>query len=145
MKNTSRGFSFVEVAIAILVLGIAISPIFSIFSRGSVGTIQTRDEVLAYHAADELLAWAQTKSYSDADLGVGNRKSFPKLIFNQVSGGTIMTAVDSTRFERVLNVEEFSPGGSLPFVYKVLTAEVSWKTGGISRQIHMTTILYKEK
>lgn len=139
-----RGLSLPEVAIAVLVLGLTIAPIFMVMSRGSTGTIQTRDEILAYHYADELLAYLQTRPYNDPDLAVVDRKSFPRFSLPRGSGN-LQIGIDPTRFERYLTVVERSPGANWPWSYKILLSEVNWKTGGLARQIRISALVPKER
>ena len=48
-------------------------------------------------------------------------------------------------FDRSLTISKFEPtaGSDWPYSYKILIAEVSWKTAGVSRKIQVPAIMHK--
>lgn len=139
-----RAFSLSEVMIAVVVIAVGIIPVFFLFSRGNAGTVQTKDEILAYQFASELLAYAQTKTYDDPLLAVGRKKQ-GDISLTPLNGAPLVLNMD-TDFDRYLSVVEIKPDVSLdwPFAYKVLTSEVSWKSGGVSRKIQLSVMIYQK-
>ncbi|MBF0545870.1 MAG: hypothetical protein HQM08_15610 [Candidatus Riflebacteria bacterium] len=140
--SEKKALSFVEIMIAVLLLGLMIVPISNFFNRGTTGTIQTRDEVLAYHYADELLAWLQSKNYDDLELAPATSKSVPTITLT--SGGlSIQDSIETDRFTRSVTIKEITIGSNWPYIYKVLGVEVAWKSGNVARKIHMSSMVYK--
>lgn len=143
-RPTRQAFSFAELIIAILIIGVGSIPVFTMFSRGSTGTMQTRDEVLAYNYAADLLSWAQTRPYDQ--LAPTNDAPSDSLSLAPTAGPPVLLVMESG-FKRFLTVKEATPapsGGKWPFAYKVLVAKVQWNpAGGINREIEMTTIVYR--
>jgi type II secretory pathway pseudopilin PulG len=134
------GFSFLEVLAAIIVLGLGIIPVFMVFSRGSQGTIMTRDETQAHQLASEMLDTAIAMGYDHpAFLANGGTIEVPATALANIGGG-------HPRFTRSLNVREVLPGGGIgdwPMSYKVLIATVKWEHSGVKQFFNLTTLLFK--
>lgn len=133
-----------EVLMAVIVLGLAMIPLFTVFSKGSAGTVQTRDEVTGTGYVTELLACAQSLSYDDPFLAPKIRQACQALPLPAVGGETLNKAIDS-KFNRFFTVTEIAGGADVPYSYKVLVAEVNWKSSGISRSLQMSGMVYKGK
>lgn len=128
----------VEVALGILLLGIAVLPLFTLFRQGTTGTVQTRDEVVAYGLAADVLHLARGLPFDDPLLAPGQRE-VPALA--QVAG----SATDP-RFGRSLAVTEGqATGDRVPYRYKVLVARVAWESGGVARAIRLTGLVFRGK
>lgn len=136
----TSGFSFIEVMIAICVLGIGLIPVFVVFSRGSQGTIMTRDETHAHLLASEMLDCAIAMGYDHPALeAAGGTVEIPEASLPYVGPG-------SPRFSRALTVQEIFPTGGIgdwPMAYKVLIAKVQWETSGVKSSFNLTSLLYK--
>lgn len=130
-----RGLSLVEVAIAVLVLGVILVPVFSVFERSSSGTVQTRAEMLATGYADELLAWLQTLPLDHPSLAA-TAAPVPLNPPPELAGPL------EPKFQRFLTVREFPPNAGWPFRYKLLTVQVSWTAGGPARDLRLTALRY---
>ncbi|HOT27032.1 MAG TPA: type II secretion system protein [Candidatus Ozemobacteraceae bacterium] len=141
--NKKNAFTITEVMIAVLVVAACLSPIFFIFSRGAAGTQQTRDEVLAYTYATELLDYALSKSFDSPFLAPGTRDA-NALEVTQADGSSFVLKADE-RFERKLSVVIPSVPATVPFTYKVLIAEVAWKTAQVKRNISMSCMMYRNR
>ncbi len=131
--RSGRGLSLVEVAIAVLVLGFILVPVFSVFERSSSGTVQTRAEMLATGYADELLAWLRTLPPDHPALAV-TAAPVPMNPPPELAGPL------EPKFQRVLTVREFPPTTGWPFRYKLLTVKVSWTAGGPARDLRLTAL-----
>jgi Tfp pilus assembly protein PilV len=139
MKHDNQrlaGLSLVEVAIAVLVLGIILVPLFSVFERSSSGTVQTRAEMLATNYADELLAWLQTLPMDHAALA-GPGTPTPLNPPPEFAGPM------EPKFQRFLTVKDFPATTAWPFRYKVLTVLVSWTAGGPARETRLAALKYE--
>ncbi|RCK79668.1 MAG: hypothetical protein OZSIB_4140 [Candidatus Ozemobacter sibiricus] len=139
-------FTIVEVMIAVLIIGASMTPIFFMFSRSSTGTVQSRDEVLAYAYAQEMLEFAQARGFDDPQVAVGENRTITPLELRALGGGAIALPVDP-RFTRVLHVR-VPPlsAAAWPYQYKVLVAEVSWKPNDEqTRSVRLTGLLTRAK
>lgn len=129
--------------IAVLVVAACLSPIFFIFSKGAAGTQQTRDEVLAYNYATELLDYALSKPFDSPFLTVGTRDA--NALEVTPANGAAFTLKTDDRFERKLSVISPSVPTTVPFIYKVLVAEVAWKTAQVRRSISMSCMMSRNR
>ncbi|MBF0408583.1 MAG: hypothetical protein HQM10_14635 [Candidatus Riflebacteria bacterium] len=142
--RSKSALSFVEIMTAVLVLGMVIVPLSQLFNRGATGTVQTRDEVLAYHYAEELLSWLQSKKYSDPDIAVTSApKPFSEIIINTSGSTSEKNSIDTSKFTRTVIIREISPSPSWPYTYKILNVQISWKSGKVDRKIDMASLVYK--
>lgn len=142
--NRNNAFTITEVMIAVLVVAACLAPIFFIFSKGSAGTQQTRDEVLAYNFATELLDYALSKPFDSPFLQVGQNRDANKLDVSPTTGAAFSLKIDE-RFQRKISVIAPSVPATVPFAYKVLVAEVSWNTANVQRRISMTGMIYRNR
>lgn len=144
MNRAERpGFSIVEVMIAVLIIGATMSPLVFMFSRSTSGTVQTRDEVVAYGYASELLEFAMARRFDD--FPVGDNQMYDEIKLKTGGGAEIPLKVDS-RFTRRLHVRVPPITGAWPYQYKVLVAEVGWVvTPGQTKKIQVTGLLTKGK
>ncbi len=137
-----HGFSFTEIMIAVLIIGVTLAPMIYVFSRGTSGTIRTRDEVLAYNYATELLDYAQSLKFDEKPfLEEGNRKA-DEIEINGPEGPVAVLKIEP-KFERYLTVMVPPVPDGLPFDYKVLVAEIRWK--GQDKKIRMSSIKSRPK
>ena len=145
MPATQRqAFSLVEVMIAVLIIGATMTPLFYMFTRSSSGTVQSRDEVIAYSYAGEILEICQVRGFDDPLLTPGNDKPVTGLALRTAAGATVPMTADP-RFTRRLHVKAPAIGGTWPFEYKVLIVEISWKSGEQTRTVQMTGMVSKVK
>lgn len=134
-----RGFTLSEVLVGMLLTAVVLVPLFHLFSRGNVGTVMNRDEVLAQAYAGALL---------DHLLGLGYDRlpptATPQAMAEVPAGGeTLGMAPGFTRFYQV---EEIAPAGSLadwPMAYKVVTVTVGWTAPVGMRQFVVTGLLHQ--
>ncbi|HOI91920.1 MAG TPA: hypothetical protein PLK28_15570 [Candidatus Rifleibacterium sp.] len=138
MMNRRKAFSFAELIIAIMVLSAGILPIFWFFSRTNIGTIKTRDEILAWQYASELLDVAVARGYA-ANPATGEKG----IEIDSISCGDLTTSVDK-RFSRRLFVKDLAPGhnSEWPCRYKTISVEVSWIVDTQPRSMRLTGLIY---
>lgn len=139
-----RAFTLTEVLMATIVLGLAMLPLFMVFSKGSAGTVQTRDEVMGTGYVTELLALAQCLAYDDAFLTPQVKAPCQQLPLPVVGGEALNKPIDA-RFKRFFTVKEISAGADVPYTYKVLISEVNWVSSNVTRSLQMTGLVYKGK
>ena len=131
------GVSFVEVAIAILILGLVVLPIMSVFEKGAAGTMQTRGEMLAFNFAADLAGYVKAVPFDDIML---------KAVATAIEvrqhpwGGPV-----DPRFKRTIRVEDFHPNPTWPFLYKIATIEVLWGISGPPRTIVLRVLRFRER
>jgi hypothetical protein len=133
------GVSMTEVMIAIVVIGAVISPIFFLFSRGTAGTVQTRDELIAHAHAQDLLDYAQSLEFANPFLAPGPEREIAAIPLVSAGGAGLPLEMEP-RYKRMLTVKPVSVSG-VPTSYKVLTAEVSWNTGTQNRSAILTALM----
>jgi len=145
MKRKRFAFTLPEVLIGLLVISCGIIPIFYVFARGNAGTVQTKDEVLAQNYASDLLSYALTKKYDDPFLAEG-RHSLDSLTITPKSGAPVTLEVEKD-FSRFLNVTEWHPpaGMDWDYSYKIIVAEVVWKSAGVSRKLQLSSLVYQPR
>ncbi|MDD3148046.1 MAG: prepilin-type N-terminal cleavage/methylation domain-containing protein [Candidatus Riflebacteria bacterium] len=140
-SSKTRGFSFAELVVAVLILGIGILPIFWFFSRTSIGTIKTRDEALAWQYAAELIDYSMARGYEATALTDDNGIEVREIIV-----GSDRTTIDD-RFGRRLYVKALRPdhNSEWPCLYRTVTAEVTWTVDTQPRSLRLTGLLYAQK
>lgn len=133
-----QGFSSVELMVAIMILAIGLLPIFWFFSRSNMGTIKTRDEILAQQYAAELIDYAMARGFA-ANAVTGDAGSEIKEI--EITGEK--TTVED-RFVRKLYVKDLRPDhhSEWPCRYRTLTAEISWQAETQQRSLRLTGLIY---
>lgn len=137
--GTARsGFSFIEIAIGFLVLGLCALPIFLLFRHGSTGTVQTREEIQAFGFASDLLNHLKLLPFDDDFLSPKNRLEVPT---TPTSSGIVLPAMTSG-FRRFLTITDQSPVYPNPYRYKTVTVEMEWVSSGISKTVRMPFLLF---
>lgn len=127
-KPASGGFSFVEILFTIVVLGVMLAPVSSIFSQGSSGTIRSRNDILAQQHAANLLAYASSLPYEDEFLKPGSAREVGDLPV-MTGGVELALGMEDEQFVRTMEVSEIKPSG-WQFSYKLVVVRVSWKQVG---------------
>lgn len=133
--QSKRALSFVELAIALLLLGITVMPVFMMFRQGTSGTLLTRDEILAHGYAAEVIHAARGLGFGHPLLEPGSRP-VPAVPLPDAR------AVPE-RFTRSLTVSEHSGANAgIPYRYRVLLAEVTWGGGGPARTVRLPGLAF---
>lgn len=131
-----RAFSFAEILVATLIFAFGVIPIFLLFSRGSTGTIMTKEETYARMYADEMIDIAMALGYDD-----------PRLVKGVIKVDQLPhTGKEDPRFNRFLIVEEVNPTcgwQNWPMSYKVLTASITWESSGVNKSFVLTGLIFK--
>lgn len=138
MKRQNKGFSFTELVIAVLLLSIGLLPIFWFFSRTNVGTQKTRDEVLAWQYAAELIDYSIARGFAGNELTDTNGVEV-----REITVGSEKTSIEN-KFTRRLFVRPLAPehNSAWPCRYHSITSEVSWMAESQQRNIKLTGLLY---
>jgi len=125
----SAGMGMVEIAVALLIVGLAMVPIYSMITHGSSGTVQTSQEVQAAIYANNLLEAVKAASDFDDDplLQPCESREVPELLGTQ--SRRLEPIPMNPRFKRFLSVAEERPDG-YPYRYKIILAEVRWDGPG---------------
>ncbi|MBI3040002.1 type II secretion system protein [bacterium] len=144
-RSFLRGFTISEVIIAILIVGVAIVPIFLIFSRGTSGTLQTKDEILAWNLAEELIDFALIQNYDNPFLKPTTAPSLVashQMVLN--TSRDSVTLSGDPKFERFFNVRETIIPAGWTKKYKLLMAEIRWKNStGVMRKVQLSALKCK--
>lgn len=138
--KTCKAFSIIEVMIAIVILSIVCVTIFSMFSQARTGTLQTRDEIIAFGYASTILNYAKGLPFEDAFLSPVKEKKITELLAPETSLNQKLFEI-APMFDCALTVTSHEPDpSSCLYVYKVMRVDVEWKTGGVSRKISSTAL-----
>lgn len=144
-RRTRAGFSLTEVMISVLVVAACIAPLFFLYSQGTTGTIRSRDEVLAFSMAMDLLDYARSKSYTDPFLAPCSKQDMEVIAIPVGANSITLGVTDPAKFKRTITIEEKLVAQS-PFAYKIIVAEVEWNAGGGGgggiRSIAMSGLMY---
>lgn len=136
----NQGFSFVEILFAIVCLGFLLAPVFSIFSQGSAGTVQNRNDILAQQHATNLLAYAYALPYDHGFLVPGAARTVRDL---KISADAVPLdlGMEEDIFLRTIEVSEQKPS-NWPHTYKIITVRVKWKLANESaREIRVAGLV----
>ena len=139
LTNNTVGFSLIEILFALALFSLLIFPVFNMFSHGSVGIVQTRNEVLAQQHASNLLSYLSIFPYNHENLKVGER-DFDQLEL-KMDVESIQLGVEKL-FRRKVKIIEIKPA-DWPLTYKVVSVVVSWKTGKKDKKVSITEIFYQ--
>jgi hypothetical protein len=121
---------------AVLVLAIAVLPVFLSFRQGTTGTIQTRDEVVAFGLAADLLSALQGLGFDQV------AAASPQALIE--SWATTRQLAPDPKFQPTLTVTDIPPPAPhVPYQYKVLVVEIAWTSQGVRRSVKMSGLLFK--
>lgn len=124
-RACARGFSLIELMIALIVLSIGIFAVGRLFPEGQRGQTQDRLQASAGYLAQEELERLSGLSWTDADLAIGRHPS----------GGAVQSCGSHGRWSRWYDVEAMdAPLDDL----KKVTVHVTW-TGASGRSVVVTT------
>ncbi|PKL47758.1 MAG: hypothetical protein CVV42_12105 [Candidatus Riflebacteria bacterium HGW-Riflebacteria-2] len=133
-----RGFSFIELVVAITILAIGLLPIMWFFSRSNMGTIKTRDEIYAQQYAAELFDYVTAGGFAahspTGEAGI----EVPSITIEDET-----TAIEE-RFSRRLFVADLSPShnSEWPLLYRSVSVEVRWIADQQQRHLKLTGIMH---
>jgi hypothetical protein len=130
MNSHRLAFSFVEVIVAILLTALAVGPVYYVINHSAAGTVMTKDEVMAYQAAADVLEYLRSIDYDAPFLQPGHYRPCQSL---PVAGGEM--ALDS-RFRRTVTIVETAPADA-PYRYKIVVVRVSWQVPGATRTLEL--------
>lgn len=134
-------FSFVEIMFSIILIGVLLVPVYSVFSHGTFGAIQSRNEIVAQQHASNLLAFLHLFPYDHSFLNNVSSREFSELKLKMESEA--LNLEPEPMFRRTLTVKEFSPA-NWQRRYKIITIGVAWQeTGGKKRELKVSGIKFK--
>ncbi|MEW6709508.1 MAG: hypothetical protein AB1403_06750 [Candidatus Riflebacteria bacterium] len=141
MKTHGRlAFSFVEIMFAVILLGILLVPIYSLFSQGSHGAIQSRNEILAQQHASNLLAFLHLFPYDHEFLTPVFKREFGRL--DLVLESEALNLEPEPLFKRFLTIKEISPT-NWSRKYKIITINLEWSEGQKKQELKLCGIKFK--
>lgn len=144
-KSTTQkthAFSFVEILIAIVCLAMVMIPLTTMFSSGSSGTIQNRNDILARQHAANLLDYSYLLSYDNDFLKPGSEKPVPAIFYT--SGSDELLFDMEEMFTRTVSIEEVKPP-NWKYSYKLITVVVSWtENNNVAKEQVMTGLVTNE-
>lgn len=130
------GVSFAEVIVTMLILTMGIIPVMNVISRGTEGTVMTRDEIFAHQFASEMIDYCQALGYDEIPTGEVKNLTF--------ADGSVLP-IDQ-RFTREVKISETASAEDLPAwpkKYKIVVVDVSWNNGGIIRHYFLSGMIAK--
>ena len=149
--NNNKGFSFVEVAIVCVIMMILFIPVFTLFSRGSTGTVRNRNEILAQQFASNVITYCSVVPFEDDLLKTENGKKTD--VIGELKIKDIAEGIDDISLElpkelgenasKTITVTDFNRTEEWPYRYKLITVKVSWLQLGETkvRDITMTGLV----
>ena len=129
-KMVIKGFSLIEVAIAIVVLGLVAGTVVSVFAAGAKAARKTQQQTVAYN-----LARAVLEQYSDWT-SLDQLDGLDGIVTNQVNGRPAVT-LNNIIYTPTLTI---SDGPISPAQLKLLNATIDWTDGSIARNISVSTL-----
>jgi hypothetical protein len=135
-SDSGGGFSFVEVLIAVLVLGVILIPLFRMFSQGASGTVQNREEVLARSMAESIVNKLKSLDFKDSLIQTGPITDPSWIVGSEVQGAELMK-----RFIFRMEVSDPIKIPDLPFGFKTVILQVTWTSEGIPNTLKVPVLL----
>jgi prepilin-type N-terminal cleavage/methylation domain-containing protein len=140
MRNCSqnRGFSFIELIIAIVIMAIGLIPLMWFFSRSNIGTIRTRDEIYAQQYAAELFDYVTATGFDAHSPTDEAGIEVPAITIESE------TTTVEPRFSRRLFIDDLAPAhnSEWPLQYRTVMVEVSWVADQQNRSLRLTGIMH---
>lgn len=139
--RSSRGLGMPEIAVALLIVGLAMVPIYSMISHGASRTIQTSQEAQAFNYATNLLEAAKAATDFDHDplLQPCTSREVTNLLGSQSQH--LEPSPMNPKFRRFLTVVENQTEG-YPYRYKSLVAEVRWEGSEGVKSMKFSGLVY---
>ena len=120
---SQRGFSLIEIMVAVAILAMVIFGIFHAYGVGFMGMADARDRTVATNYARERMEEIKNKSFGD--------------IKNDPIDGSYIAIPEQAKFERKVDVD-----GSITDLKKVTTT-VRWKNRkDVYRYVELVTLVY---
>jgi type II secretory pathway pseudopilin PulG len=140
-RQYQAAMTLVEVLICLLLLSAGIVPILYVFSRGTAGSLLTREEIFAHQYAGELIDYFQARGYKH--LGPISPEGaegtlVPALEFNEQT-----LTMDSSKFQRRVKItapKELTE--EWPFSYKVIEVEILWQSDGVDHRYTLGSLVF---
>ena len=123
ITNKNKAFSFIEIIVSLLVLGILIVPVYTIFSEGTTVTIRSRNEILALQQASNILSYAYSMPY-DFLYPQPETQFISQDI--DIDGQMVSLGVNENIFGTYVTIQE-SEIDEWGVNYKVVTVRVEWQ------------------
>ena len=124
LSNKRKGFSFIEVIIAAVIVNLAIMGLFGAFFYGKAKVQSTKRQLMALNHAQELMEYLTSLDFDDAYLTIGTHSTEPSTVL-PTSGdeGELRSYWSGTRTYSV----SWGPNtyGNDPR-YKIISVTVNW-------------------
>ena len=118
-----KGFSLIELMIAVVILALAIVGIFHAYSVGFMGMADSRDRTVATNIAQEKMESIKNIPFSDIDNYIINNNGSTK----EISGKIFTINIESEAYEGNEDLKE-------------ITIKVSWDSDG--KEVELKTLIY---
>ena len=120
-RSNLKGFSLIELMVAVVILAMAIFGIFLAFSTGFQGMADARDRTVATNYAQEKMEELINKPFEDIT-------------------DEILTDISGTKFKREVDVDD-----EVAVELKKVTTEVNWlDRNGNSKNVVIETLIYNK-
>jgi type II secretory pathway pseudopilin PulG len=143
-KSGKNGFSFAEILIGVMILGVLLIPILGMFSESHRATKNTVEQSMALNLGSDVIEYARSMPFD------GLTKNALDAVFNGTD--TIARTTPDPTFEREINVvpgninksitsEDTAITTEIIMDYKLVTVETFWKFGTKKRSLLMSSIV----
>lgn len=140
-SKLKQAFSFVEIMFAVVCVGLLLVPVYSIFSQGSMGAIQSRNEIIAQQHAANLLSFLSLFPYDHKFLNPTENQDFKKLELELE--GEALNLEPEAMFSRRIAIKELVPD-AWQKQYKLIIVTLNWKEAGQKeRELKICGIKFK--
>ena len=126
MKKRLKGFSVVEICVVCVILTVLLIPIFTLMTRGSSGTIRSRNEILAQQYAANYIAYCNVSDFDNPKMAEVNDKVVDELNIDLKDGSKINVDKTDEIFKRIVTIKEYPATDDRPYRYKIVTVKVEW-------------------
>jgi len=87
--RSRHGLTLIEIIIAVLIVVVAIVPVFDMISGATRGVASVEEETAAFALATEAAEWVKALSYKELRYELGSLAIFPKNSMQALEGGVV--------------------------------------------------------
>jgi prepilin-type N-terminal cleavage/methylation domain-containing protein len=161
--RSRRGLTLIEVIIAVLIVVVAIIPVFDMISGATRGVASVEEETTAFALTTEASEWLKALSYNELRYKLGSLAIFPKGSMQAVDGGVVFLENSIVSYEAGGTQVDYEPAEQFK-IYKrrshifapsisdgsiKVEVEVSWESRmktaseGIKHQVKLQFFRYE--